>query len=245
MIPHILHQIWHDLHVPIAFDHFQRAWSNHHPDWNHCLWTFEHGEEIITDHYPQLLPTWRTLPKVVQKADLLRYVVLHRYGGVYADMDTEPLKPFDSLIEGADFVGGYEASGHASICNAIIAATPQHPITTAILRWLEVMPMDRTEPTAENVRHVFATTGSAAITPLILTNATPRTRLLPKETLYPFSWAEKERHADTFPDAYAKHYWVSGWYEEGAYRVGDYWREGQSLKRSAWHHGVYGYGGVS
>lgn len=221
-IPRIIHQVWNDHRVPTEFDAFRASWIRENVGWDYQLWTFDDGAQLIARHYPRLMGAFCSLPKVVQKADLLRYVILHRYGGVYADMDAECVRPFDHLIDGADFVAGFEQKDYPSVCNAILCSLPGHPALAAILRWLEGC-VDRTTIDANDVSHVFATTGSVAITPLILANATDRTRIYPPSVFYPFSWAEKEKCGEHFPLAWAKHYWVSGWYDEGAYRVGAYW----------------------
>jgi inositol phosphorylceramide mannosyltransferase catalytic subunit len=39
------------------------------------------------------------MPRPVQRADLLQYLVVDRVGGVYADIDMECLRPFDSFLD--------------------------------------------------------------------------------------------------------------------------------------------------
>lgn len=225
-VPRVLHQVWHDGHPPAEFLGFRLSWGLLHPDWPLHLWDFAQGRTLVADHYPGLLRLWDSLPKDVQRADVLRYLVLHRYGGLYADMDTEALRSFDGLARSSDFFCGLEAKPYPSVCNALLGSAPRHPILEAVVRWLHQL-HDRTDPDGREVGHVFATTGSLMLTPLVLTNATKRTRVLGPEAFYPFSWAEKERCHDDHPHSWARHYWVSGWYEEGNYRVSPYWEHGQ------------------
>ena len=55
----------------------------------------------------------------VEKSDILRYLLLYHYGGVYADLDVECLRPFEPLLQrhsGEDSFGcvfGAEPHGHA------------------------------------------------------------------------------------------------------------------------------------
>ena len=55
----------------------------------------------------------------VEKSDILRYLLLFHYGGVYADLDVECLRPFEPLLQrhsGEDRFGcvfGAEPHGHA------------------------------------------------------------------------------------------------------------------------------------
>jgi mannosyltransferase OCH1-like enzyme len=44
----------------------------------------------------------------VQKADIFRYLVIHKYGGVYADLDTTCEKPLKKILTYAPIIVGYE-----------------------------------------------------------------------------------------------------------------------------------------
>lgn len=225
-IPHVLHQIWHDENVPSEFDAFRESWMIHHPQWTHKLWNFSNGAALLSEHYPELLRSFYSFPKDVQRADMLRYVILHHEGGVYADMDTESLRPLNPLLAASDFVAGYEVKTYPSLCNAIFASSKGHPILDAMLKQFAHAPIDRTDPACGDVSHVFATTGSLVFTPLALAHLTNRTLLLPPKAFYPFSWAQKDQCRKDFPESFCKHYWVSGWYEEGCYHVSGYWNTG-------------------
>ena len=55
-------------------------------------------------------------------SDFLRVDLLHRYGGVYADMDTLFIKPYPAALYEHDFVT-YEHGG-GSLCNALFFCAP-------------------------------------------------------------------------------------------------------------------------
>jgi mannosyltransferase OCH1-like enzyme len=56
------------------------------------LWDDAACDALVTTRYPRLVPTWARLD-AVQRADFFRYIVLHEYGGVYADADVDCLVP--------------------------------------------------------------------------------------------------------------------------------------------------------
>ena len=57
------------------------------------LWDDDNIDAFLTKYEPELYKSYfRQLPLMVEKADLFRIVVLKRLGGIYADMDTSPLK---------------------------------------------------------------------------------------------------------------------------------------------------------
>lgn len=65
-----------------------------HPDALHVLWTDEDNDELVKTHYREFESLYfsRLLTKV-QRADIARIMYLHRYGGVYVDLDYEARKP--------------------------------------------------------------------------------------------------------------------------------------------------------
>ena len=56
--------------------------------------------ELIASDYPWLLPTYDAYPYDTQRWDASRYAILHKYGGVYADLDLQPVRRIGALLEG-------------------------------------------------------------------------------------------------------------------------------------------------
>lgn len=83
---------------------------------------------------------YETLSTNVERADLWRYLALHRYGGVYADSDVQCLKPIDewNAVNGhdADLLFGVVFTDKRSMVtrvnNFVLAAMPCHPIMAAM-----------------------------------------------------------------------------------------------------------------
>jgi inositol phosphorylceramide mannosyltransferase catalytic subunit len=70
-----------------------------HAAWpEHYFWTDENADSFFEEHYPWFLDTWNSYPSIVQRADALRYFVLHKFGGVFLDMDLFCRNPLDPLI---------------------------------------------------------------------------------------------------------------------------------------------------
>lgn len=53
----------------------------------HFLWTDATARLFMQTHYPSFLPTYDSYEYNIQRADAIRYFVLHRYGGIYMDLD--------------------------------------------------------------------------------------------------------------------------------------------------------------
>ena len=62
------------------------------------LWTDASSREFIAEHYSWFLDTFDAYTYPIQRADAIRYFVLHHYGGVYVDLDIGCLRPLDPLL---------------------------------------------------------------------------------------------------------------------------------------------------
>jgi mannosyltransferase OCH1-like enzyme len=97
MIPRIIHQTWKTDDIPENFRAFSATWRAHNPDWTYRFWTDRDLLEFVASHYPDYLELFCSYRQGVQRADAGRYMLLHHFGGVYADMDAECLQPLNPL----------------------------------------------------------------------------------------------------------------------------------------------------
>ena len=65
--------------------------------YQHRMWNLQMCEELIIDHYPQYLCLWSEFRYPIQKADFIRYLILHQYGGWYVDCDVYPIQNLNCL----------------------------------------------------------------------------------------------------------------------------------------------------
>ena len=112
------------------------SWIDNHPNWIHKLWTDDDNRLFVSTHYPWFLRTYDKLPKDIHRIDTVRYMYLHKFGGVYVDLDFERIRPMDEYLKGKQlFLGrmGDDENFSHSIPNAFMASIPGHPF------WLEVL----------------------------------------------------------------------------------------------------------
>lgn len=57
------------------------------PGWHEVVWDEAAVLDLIQQDFPWFLPTYLSYPKLVQRSDVMRYLVLYKYGGVYLDAD--------------------------------------------------------------------------------------------------------------------------------------------------------------
>lgn len=127
-IPKIIHQIWIGGPVPEIFKPLNRTWVQRYlgRGWRYKLWT----DEDVKDFPMQNREFYDATDNPGVKSDLLKWEIIHRYGGVYVDMDHECLRPLDILHYVYDFYTCLQPldSGLLQLGAALFAATPGHPI---------------------------------------------------------------------------------------------------------------------
>lgn len=198
----ILHQIWVGPPRPAHLDRMAETWRTQHPDWDYLLWgeaaidALDLDNRDLYDRAEHLVPA----DAVGQyRADIARYEILHRYGGVYADLDTTCQKPITPLLgDTSKLVAGWEVQGKW-VGNTVIAAPAGHPALEQIIAALPGLAR-RHAPTRPN-----RLSGPKAISPLLRRRRD--VTLLDQGTFYPVAWDEPERSTDPHPHAYVVHHW--------------------------------------
>ena len=133
-IPHVLHQIWRDEGVPVRLDPYMRSWARLEKKWTVKLWTLADARELIAYKFYEHLAMYDELKSHDARSEFARYCIMREYGGVYADLDVEIVKPMDDLLDQHSLILGKEPFEHAHILhnadyvvsNAIIASVPGH-----------------------------------------------------------------------------------------------------------------------
>ena len=142
-IPRILHQFWDTSKIPTDFEEWIHSWIFRHPDWEYYFWTDDEVRKLISKHYPEHEALYKSYPGMLYRANAMRYFVLHRYGGVYADLDVEALRPIDFWLQGPHncFLSlenfehayfHYEAEDPV-VMNTIMACRPDHPFYSTLI----------------------------------------------------------------------------------------------------------------
>ncbi len=65
------------------------GWVTHHPGYLHVLWSGSSNAQLVAQHYPVFSDMFFSLPTIIQQVDTARLLYLHRFGGLYADLDYE------------------------------------------------------------------------------------------------------------------------------------------------------------
>jgi hypothetical protein len=148
LIPRIIHQTWKAHQVPENCVTYVETWKKHHPEWEYKLWSDQELDEFVALNYPGFLPIFRGYGTGVQRADAGRYLLLDHFGGVYSDIDTQCLVPFDRFCDEDRIVFCAEPQNHfvdvarprglsRLIFNGTMASPKNHPFWAHLLTALE------------------------------------------------------------------------------------------------------------
>jgi mannosyltransferase OCH1-like enzyme len=134
-IPNIIWQTYKDpinSLAPYMVDAI-KTWKYLNPEYDHrYMDDIQAGEFVLDEFGQEWYDIFVSMPVGVMRGDLWRYMVIYKYGGVYADLDTECLRPISSwMIEDKNFIVCPETSNH--FCQWTFAATPEHPILKFVL----------------------------------------------------------------------------------------------------------------
>jgi mannosyltransferase OCH1-like enzyme len=123
-----IHQIWLGSQLRTEYKGYSEKLRSLHPEWEYKLWSekelgwLAHKGEFDS---AQLMSI---------KSNIARYEVVWNYGGVYMDMDFDPVRPLDGLLADASMLVCPERSG--LLGNAFFAAAQQHPVLGYVVKKL-------------------------------------------------------------------------------------------------------------
>lgn len=204
MIPRIVHRVWLGGDVPRDARVFGESWERHCPGWEVRTWRDWDLPPLINQD------AFDAATKLAQKADLARFELLLRFGGVYVDTDFEALQPIEAALDGVDCFAASEDRKFVS--TGIMGSIAGHPF----LAWL-VEQVTRSiaarpdEPTNRQSGPYFVTSELQAYR--LSNRGRNPVVVFPPNLFYPYHFSEPHRRHDDFPEALAVHHWAGSWAE--------------------------------
>jgi mannosyltransferase OCH1-like enzyme len=216
-IPKKIHQIWLGGEVPDKYQRLRETWIKLHPDWEYKLWGDEDAEKfgMINDL------AFRTVKNYGAKADIFRYEILYREGGVYADTDFECIKSFNDFIH-LSFFSGSERQEYPFAFNGLIGCIKQHDVMFELISLIK----------EKNIRQeygwdkIMALTGPDCFAEVLLKYISSHDDdvvIFPTNYFYPMpnnfrleirednEMNRKRIHSYIKPMTYAIHLWYTSW----------------------------------
>lgn len=131
-IPQIIHYCWFG---PKEFSDLElkciESWKKHFPDYELMFW----NERTFDINAYQFSKQAYEKKQFAFVSDLVRTVVLAKYGGIYLDTDIEILSDFRELLKNKELVLGFE--NRTFVGTALMASIPQHSIILDFARYYQ------------------------------------------------------------------------------------------------------------
>jgi len=144
-MPALLSQTWKTPDLPPRARALRADWVRLNPDLHLRLFDDAGARAVVADVVPERIAQYDALPYPVMRADLFRWAVLLRDGGLYADIDMQALQPLPPALFQTACLLCEEAHlgrwrqrelGYArpiQIANCIMAGQAGHPFFRAAL----------------------------------------------------------------------------------------------------------------
>ncbi len=225
-IPKIIHQIYFDMAGPPAhLSSISQSWKEKQPEWEYRFWNKQAVEQFLESDFQEYRPLYDSFPYDVQRWDFVRYLILYRLGGLYADMDYECVESLDPLLWNHSCCMGLEPEKNAIrnqkpfiIGNALMASVPGHDFLHCIIKDIAASGLQNYEHKATQV---IETTGPFMLNRVY--EACERKEditLLPAELVAPLTMhevgmilrgQETQEIEDKVEKAFAIHYFLGSW----------------------------------
>lgn len=228
-IPRLIHQTFRSRNLPVQLlDNVQKMKSMN-PGWTHQIYDDADVEAFIKAVYGRRVLAYfhRINPKYgAARADLFRYLLLYKYGGVYLDIKSTLSKPLDGILLPDDryllsqWRNGagdeHQGWGLASELSHVpggefqqwhIVAAPGHPFLRAVIENV-LTNIDRYNPWLHGTGSsgVFRVTGPTAYTLAIvpLLGRHPHRRVRDQDCGFEYTLFKTVSHRPLFSSHYAK-----------------------------------------
>ncbi len=209
IIPKIVHVIWvGPLEPPPIYTACLESIEKFLPEWDCMIWTDKEVAELglYNQQYYDEENNYGA------KADIARYEILYRFGGVYLDVDFTLLKPLDVLHHTYEFYTGMmPANCKAVVTNGIIGSVAGHPILADAIEAIK----DHRKPVSIERRTGPIHFQKSFVT---VTEALPEAKIisLPRSFFFPLDQTHKRLRQEQIdalikPEAFAVHFWSGSW----------------------------------
>jgi mannosyltransferase OCH1-like enzyme len=223
----IIHQIWFGT-IPNkrvakkAYEKLKRyrdSWKIKNPSWCHVEWNKDYCYDLIKYIYPEHTELYKQYKYQIQRCDAIRYFILHRYGGLYADMDYFCNRPFDEVLENYQndiyFVQSPNSTigqDNDHISNSLMYSKPNNPFWKKIFIELE---QNKTCPYFYTKHmHVMFTTGPAFLNRIYSKYKYRfRVKSYPHRYFHPFGLKDDILSLKLGDNVYAAHIGKGSWEE--------------------------------
>ena len=126
-IPKIIWQTMKTSVVPKIMKDYSNSWIEQNPEYEYRFFDDNDIHQFIANDFPEYISVYRKIKHGAVKADFWRYLILYKYGGVYADMDCRCNVSLRKWIQPtAEWVT--QLGINRDVCQWLILTIPGNPV---------------------------------------------------------------------------------------------------------------------
>jgi mannosyltransferase OCH1-like enzyme len=134
IIPKIIYQTWKTKELPIEVKKIQEKIISINPGYKIELYDDNDIDYFIKNNFDNnIYNAYNKLNVGAAKADLWRYLILYKYGGIYLDIDSNILKPLDLIIKEDDIAIISREGGPSNFLQWLMIFSKNHPILKDVI----------------------------------------------------------------------------------------------------------------
>ena len=188
-IPRIIHQIW--IGPKPAPTVMMDTWRARHPDCEYILWT--EAEIVRRGMTFRCVPQIDLIAEINGKADIIRWEILYKYGGIAIDADSACIEPFDDQFWGCD--GGFATYENENMRGNLVATgtmgfAPGNRLVGDIIDWID-------SPASYDMiqgTRAWNSVGPGVLTRFLETSSYPEFRIFPSYLFLPIHFTGCDRY---------------------------------------------------
>lgn len=201
MVVKKIHQIWvGPKPLPGDSEKFMTTIKELHPEYEYKLWT---DADLTAENF-STLPYIKSTKVYAQKADIMRYEILYRHGGIYLDTDFQVIKALDPLLTHDLVVCNEDLNVNKYMSNSFIYSIAGHPSLKKCVDHIKSCKLG-----GGFFRPVNVQTGPWYFRRCIsLVGA----RILPTKTMFPIHCSKRGKIPSQWdPETFGAHHWYKSW----------------------------------
>ena len=126
-IPKIIWQTMKRNFVPKIMKEYSDSWIEQNPEYEYRFFDDNDVDQFIAKEFPEYISAYRKIKYGAVKADLWRYLIIYKYGGVYADIDCRCIVSLRKWIQpSAEWVT--QLGINRDLCQWLIITIPGNPV---------------------------------------------------------------------------------------------------------------------
>jgi mannosyltransferase OCH1-like enzyme len=200
MIPKIIHQLW--IGSKPAPINLMNTWKEKHPEFEYIFWNEE--EFVKRGMIFECQDKINEIEEINGKADILRWEILYKYGGIFIDADSICIEPIDNLLLLNKSFASYEnelvrgagwgknnkdyddvlANTHALVATGTMAFPANHQLVKMAIDWIK----DNDVSTGKTGKRAWKTVGPGLLTRIFYSKKWDDIEILPSYYFLPFHY---------------------------------------------------------